>query len=42
MQLIGATLAALFLHAVINGLAQYGSNYPAHGYSNTAAGSGWS
>jgi aquaporin Z len=37
MQLIGATLAALFLHAVINVSAQYGSNYPAHGYSNTAA-----
>src|ERR1700677_149590 len=37
MQLIGATLAALFLHAVINVSAMYGSNYPAHGYSNTAA-----
>jgi aquaporin Z len=37
MQLIGATLAALFLHAVINVSAMYGSNYPAHGYSNIAA-----
>src|SRR5665811_1262427 len=36
-QLGGATLAALFLHAVINVSAQYGSNYPAHGYSNMAA-----
>ncbi len=36
-QLIGATLAALFLHAVINVSAMYGSNYPAHGYSNMAA-----
>ena len=32
-QLIGATLAALFLHAVINVSASYGSNYPASGYS---------
>src|SRR5277367_6119463 len=37
IQLIGATLAALFLHAVINVSAMYGSNYPAHGYSNVAA-----
>ena len=37
VQLIGATLAALFLHAVINVSAMYGSNYPAHGYSNMAA-----
>ena len=37
MQLVGATLAALFLHAVINVSAMYGSNYPAHGYSNMAA-----
>src|SRR5580692_13150359 len=37
VQLIGATLAALFLHAVINVSALYGSNYPAHGYSNLAA-----
>ena len=34
VQLIGATLAALFLHAVINVSAMYGSNYPAHGYSD--------
>jgi aquaporin Z len=32
-QLIGATLAALFLHGVINVSASYGSNYPASGYS---------
>ncbi len=37
IQLIGATLAALFLHAVINVSAKYGSNYPAHGYSSWAA-----
>jgi aquaporin Z len=37
VQLIGATLAALFLHAVINVSAVYGSNYPAHGYSAGAA-----
>ena len=36
-QLAGATLAALFLRAVINVSAKYGSNYPAHGYSNSAA-----
>jgi aquaporin Z len=36
-QLAGATLAALFLRAVINVSAKYGSNYPAHGHSNTAA-----
>jgi aquaporin Z len=36
-QLIGATLAALFLHAVINVSASYGSNYPASGYSATDA-----
>jgi aquaporin Z len=36
-QLGGATLAALFLQAVVNVSAKYGSNYPAHGYSNTAA-----
>jgi aquaporin Z len=36
-QLIGATLAALFLRSVINVSATYGSNYPAHGYSNVAA-----
>jgi aquaporin Z len=37
VQLIGATLAALFLHAVINVSATYGSNYPASGYSASAA-----
>jgi len=37
VQLIGATLAALFLHAVINVSATYGSNYPAPGYSAAAA-----
>src|SRR5271168_1444893 len=37
VQLIGATLAALFLHAVIHASAMYGSNYPAHGYSDVAA-----
>ncbi len=39
-QLAGATLAALFLRAVINVSAKYGSNYPAHGYSNRRP-SGW-
>jgi len=33
VQLIGATLAALFLHEVINVSATYGSNYPAASYS---------
>jgi len=37
VQLIGATLAALFLHAVINVSATFGSNYPASGYSAAAA-----
>src|SRR5271156_5753497 len=37
VQLIGATLAALFLRSVINVSSMYGSNYPAHGYSNMAA-----
>jgi aquaporin Z len=37
VQLAGATLAALFLHAVINVSAKYGGNYPAHGYSTMAA-----
>ena len=37
VQLVGATLAALFLHAVINVSASYGSNYPAPGYSDLAA-----
>jgi aquaporin Z len=32
VQLAGATLAALFLRAVIKVSAKYGSNYPAHGY----------
>ena len=36
-QLAGATLAAWFLHAVINVSAKYGSNYPASGYSAGAA-----
>jgi aquaporin Z len=37
VQLVGATLACLFLRAVINVSAGYGSNYPAHGYSAVAA-----
>ena len=37
VQLAGATLAALFLHAVVNVSASYGSNYPATGYSAGAA-----
>ena len=37
VQLIGATLAALVLHAIINVPATYGSSYPAHGYSAMAA-----
>ena len=37
VQLVGATLAAWFLHAVIDVSATYGSNYPAAGYSSTAA-----
>ncbi len=37
VQLAGATLAALFLRAVINVSASYGSNYPASGYSAGAA-----
>ncbi len=36
-QLAGATLAALFLRAVINVSAKYGSNYPAASHSNAAA-----
>ena len=36
-QLIGATLAALFLHAVINVSASYGANYPTSGYSASDA-----
>src|SRR6185437_4900887 len=37
VQLAGATLAALVLHAIINVSAKYGSNYPAAGYSAGAA-----
>jgi aquaporin Z len=37
VQLIGATLAALFLHEVIKVSAKYGSNYPASGYSGWQA-----
>jgi aquaporin Z len=37
VQLAGATLAALFLHAVINVSATYGSNYPAPSFSAGAA-----
>jgi aquaporin Z len=36
-QLGGATLAALFLRAVVDVSAKYGSNYPASGYSSLAA-----
>ncbi|WP_166874367.1 MIP/aquaporin family protein [Salinibacterium sp. ZJ450] len=36
-QLIGATLAAWFLYAVIGVSASYGSNYPADGYSSFQA-----
>jgi aquaporin Z len=37
VQLAGATLAALFLRAVIDVSASYGSNYPAAGYSSMSA-----
>jgi aquaporin Z len=37
VQLAGATLAALVLHAIVNVSASYGSNYPAKGYSAGAA-----
>jgi len=37
VQLIGATLAAWFLQAVIGVSAQYGANYPAAGYSSFLA-----
>ncbi len=37
VQLIGATLAALFLRAVIDVSATYGSNYPAPGFSASDA-----
>jgi len=37
VQVAGAFLAALVLHAIINVSAMYGSNYPAAGYSHLAA-----
>jgi len=37
VRLIGATLAALVLHAIIGVSASYGSSYPASGYSAGAA-----
>jgi aquaporin Z len=37
VQLIGATLAALFLHEVIKVSAKFGSNYPAHSFSGWQA-----
>jgi aquaporin Z len=37
VQAAGAFLAALVLHAIIGVSAMYGSNYPAHGYSNLSA-----
>ena len=37
VQLAGATLAALFLRAVIDVSAKYGSNYPAASYSSMSA-----
>lgn len=37
VQLVGATLAALSLHAVLNVSSVHGSNYPASGYSSAAA-----
>jgi aquaporin Z len=37
VQLVGATLAALFLHTVLSVSSIYGSNYPASGYSGAAA-----
>jgi aquaporin Z len=37
VQLVGATLAALLLWGVIDVSAKYGSNYPASGYSASAA-----
>src|SRR5450755_1725431 len=37
VQLVGATLAALVLHAIIGVSAKYGSNYPAAGYSGLSA-----
>ena len=41
VQLIGATLAALFLREVIDVSATYGSNYPASGLLGPARRSGW-
>ena len=37
VQLLGATLAALFLHEVIKVSAKFGSNYPASGFSSWQA-----
>ena len=37
VQLVGATLAALFLRGVIKVSAKFGSNYVAHGFSNWQA-----
>ena len=37
VQLVGATFAALFLHAVLNVSSVYGSNYPASGHSGASA-----
>src|SRR6516225_6962240 len=37
VQLVGATLAALFLRGVVKVSAKYGSNYPAHGFSSWQA-----
>jgi aquaporin Z len=37
VQLVGASLAALFLHEVIKVSAKFGSNYPATGYSGWQA-----
>ncbi|HEX4526975.1 MAG TPA: aquaporin [Gaiellaceae bacterium] len=37
VQLVGASLAALFLHEVIKVSAKFGSNYPASGYSGWQA-----
>ncbi len=37
VQLVGATLAALFLHAVLHVSSFHGSNYPASGHSGASA-----
>jgi aquaporin Z len=37
VQLVGATLAPLFLRGVVKASAVYGANYPAPGYSSAAA-----